>query len=203
MPGLASSLQPCGWMQPVRIAFTRRNCNHFLQTAHFFGLHHGRCQASHSGPCQRWESFYMLEMQPKKKASPSHCCAPQGFWKESKKERSWTLQSQSILTKKKNVFSWVTPSEGKDCVTCDWYRYDRLSKGSSGLPALFTEIFHSSEEWQQCGQWWSKHPNRSHQMYLQAPGDLTQKNRNPQKTCSLLTRLNYTHHVTRKPVPLS
>lgn len=37
---------------------------------------------------------------------------------------------------------------------------------------------------------------------LQTPGNLSQ-NRNPEKTSSLLTHLNYTHHVTRKPVPLS
>lgn len=70
-----------------------------------------------------------------------------------------------------------------------------------------TENFHSSQEWKQCRQQWSKHPNKVppnvSQLCLQAPGHLFQKTRNTQKTSSLLTHLNYTYHVTKKSVPLS
>lgn len=51
--------QTCEWMQPVQVAWIARNCNHFLQTWHLFGLHHSRHWASHSVPCRRVrECFY-------------------------------------------------------------------------------------------------------------------------------------------------
>lgn len=182
-------------MNAATFAFSTKNFSYFLQAAHHFDLHNTICSSCwlRCSLNSRWvlpiTVFPKTSGRNQRKKPFGHFRANPSF---SRNNCEVKIHHQSEIL----VPSW------------DSYQYNGLSKGSCGLltQLLRSFILLRNGNTADCSD-----PNtqiRSHQMYLsfnslQAPGHLLQKTRNPQKTFSLLTHLNYTHHVTRQSVPLS
>lgn len=137
--GMASSLQPCRWMQPVP-AFTTKNFNYFLQAAQHHLL---QLLVEMQSKCRWVLSITVLT----KTSGRNHRKKPFGHFKAAHPSQETTVKPNYTMRVKSLCSLGFLPIQ--------W-----TIKRQLWIANPVPEIFDSSQKWEQCRQQWSKHTNK-------------------------------------------